>query len=397
MANNDSEERGTRLLAACWALAAASALLLFLRIYCKLWRGRGLWWDDHFLLVSWVSLSIAVSINTYLVSLGFGRHMWTISDENKKTINLFTILVAAFGIIATTTSKTSFAVTLYRIATNSWMKHFLIFVIVTINISMNLVWIFGLAKCTPLEKVWDASVPGTCWNKSKLLKYQLFASYYSAILDFVLAFLPWPILMGMSMRRRERLGVAVAMSLGAIAGITAIVKAVLVVNMTSTDITYDRVDLTIWTLTEPAASIMAVCIPVLRMLYRELKSSQKSYLRNRSHTNPLDATNATNVATTNTRSKRYGPHSKYGRNSVVIMSQAGWQESQEALQDPESAQTSRARTSPSSSGVMKTEEVRVHHERLSTFSDENSIELKSMGQMPPAHNGRGPNGNDPSF
>jgi hypothetical protein len=38
---------------------------------------------------------------------------------------------------------------------------------------------------------------------------------YSAILDFVLALLPWVILMRMTMRRRERLGVAVAMSLGA--------------------------------------------------------------------------------------------------------------------------------------------------------------------------------------
>lgn len=130
------------------------------------------------------------------------------------------------------------------------------------------------------------------------------------------------------------------------------------------------------------------------MLYRELKSSQKSYLRNRSHTNPLDGTNATNVASSNTKSKRYGPHSKYGRNSVVIMSAAGWQESQEALQDPTSTQTSRSRSSPSSGGVLKTEEVRVQHERLSTFSDENSIELKNMGHTA---SGTGPKGNAPSF
>lgn len=55
----------------------------------------------------------------------------------------------------------------------------------------------------------------------------------------------------------------IANAIGGSAGITAIVKAVLVVNMTSTDFTYDRVDLTIWTLVEPAASIMAVSIPVL--------------------------------------------------------------------------------------------------------------------------------------
>ena len=41
------------------------------------------------------------------------------------------------------------------------------------------------------------------------------AADYSAILDFVLALLPWQILMGKSMLRRERLGIAVAMSLGA--------------------------------------------------------------------------------------------------------------------------------------------------------------------------------------
>ncbi|VUC25086.1 unnamed protein product [Clonostachys rosea] len=370
-----TDERGTRLLASCWSLTIASAILLFLRVYCKLWRSRGLWWDDHLLIISWVSLAIAVSINSYIVTLGFGRHMATISDENLKTINLYTILVAAFGIIATTTSKTSFALTLYRIVTTDrWMKYFLIFVIVTINISMNLVWIFGFAKCTPTEKVWDSSVPGTCWNKQKLTKYQLFAAYYSAILDFVLAFLPWKILMGLTMRRREKLGVALAMSLGAIAGICAIVKAVLVVNMTSPDITYDRVDLTIWTLTEPAASIMAVSIPVLRMLYRELKSSQRSYFRNKSQTNPQEPGTTTEPGSKSKRPSRYGPPSKYGRNSVMIMSTAGWQESQEALQE-----ALRSKASSNMGGVLKTQEVRVVSERSS--SDENSIELKALSSV----------------
>lgn len=128
---------------------------------------------------------------------------------------------------------------------------------------MNLVWIFGLAKCTPFERVIDKSVPGTCWDLKKLRDFQLFAAYYSAILDFVLAFLPWQILMNLTMKRREKVGVAIAMSLGAVAGVTGIVKSVMVVHMTDPDITYSRVDLTIWTLAEPAVSIMAISIPVL--------------------------------------------------------------------------------------------------------------------------------------
>lgn len=38
----------------CWALTALAAAFMGLRIYCKKYRGRGLWWDDHVLILSWV-------------------------------------------------------------------------------------------------------------------------------------------------------------------------------------------------------------------------------------------------------------------------------------------------------------------------------------------------------
>ncbi|WDK19697.1 hypothetical protein CGRA01v4_10984 [Colletotrichum graminicola] len=358
MTDND---RVTRLLASTWTLLGTSALLLVLRIYCKIWRGRGLWWDDHLLMAAWTSLAISISINTYIISLGFGRHLSTIGDQDRRTINLFTILVATFGILATTLSKSSFALMLYRLVLKEWLKYFLIFIIVSINISLNLVWMFGFAKCTPLAKVWDPSVPGKCWDKTRLVKYQVFSSYYSAILDFVLAFLPWPILMGATMGRRERFGVAVAMSIGAIAGACGIVKAVLVVSMTSADITYDRVDLTIWTLTEPAASIMAISIPVLRMLYRELKSSQRSYPPNtsQSQSNRLEAR----------RSKRNyneGGNS-FGIDSVNVMPVARIQESQGGSQEQECKSNPRAE--------LETGCLRENHETLPCRSRRNSIEL----------------------
>ncbi|KAK9419907.1 hypothetical protein SUNI508_06913 [Seiridium unicorne] len=368
------DNRGPRLLASCWSLVGASAIFLSLRVYCKLWRGRGLWWDDHLMVVAWVALAIAVSINSYIVSLGFGRHLDTISTDNQKTINLCTILVATFGILSTTISKTSFALTLYRIVISQWVKYLLIFVIVTINLSMNLVWIFGFAKCTPLQRLWDSSVPGTCWSKTNLVRYQLFAAYYSALLDFVLAFIPWKILMGMVMLRREKFGVAVAMSLGSVAGICGIVKAVLVVSIISPDITYDRVDLTIWTLTEPAVTIMAACIPVLRMLYLELKSSQRSYFRSRPWMDPYSL-EQTHPDHKSRRETRYGHNQRYARTSVVIMSTSGWQDSQEALQDLGANQT--GVTLPVG-GIMKTEEVNVQHSRLSRISGDDSFELKSV-------------------
>ncbi|KAK8007245.1 WD40 repeat-containing protein [Apiospora arundinis] len=127
-----------------------------------------------------------------------------------------------------------------------WDDHFMLaawprqhFVVVTVNLFLNSVWITGFAKCQPIEKVWDGSVPGTCWDKKKLAKWQTFASCkgpvgsilsptsvdnfidnvvpdYSSIIDFVLAFLPWKTLLKMTMPLRERIGVTVAMSMGVI-------------------------------------------------------------------------------------------------------------------------------------------------------------------------------------
>lgn len=48
---------GPRLSTATWLLTVFSAIFLALRVYCKLSRGRRLWWDDHFLIASWVGAS----------------------------------------------------------------------------------------------------------------------------------------------------------------------------------------------------------------------------------------------------------------------------------------------------------------------------------------------------
>ncbi len=42
------------LLWSIWVLTVVSAIFLALRVYAKLMRRRSLWWDDHFLILSWV-------------------------------------------------------------------------------------------------------------------------------------------------------------------------------------------------------------------------------------------------------------------------------------------------------------------------------------------------------
>ncbi|KAK8024520.1 hypothetical protein PG993_012586 [Apiospora rasikravindrae] len=330
------------------------------------------------------ALIVCVAINTYITSLGMGRHYSTISHDNKVAIGRDTIIVAAFAILSSCLSKTSFAVTLYRLFSNKWMRFFLLFVVITVNLFLHSVWITGFLKCRPIEKVWDPSVEGVCWDKQKLAKWQSFASYYSSIIDFVLAFLPWKTLLKMTMPLREKIGVTVAMSMGAIAGITGIVKSVLVTTITDPDITYSRIDLTIWTITEPAVTIMAASLPVLRMLYRELRSSQRSYYKN----NP-SGYGRTDNRTGNHRTTVTGgtqkPHRK--GNSVMVMSATGWDESQEALQRDLEVGTGTSRSgsgvhSPEQ-GIMKTSQVVVKSSPHSPSSTADSFEMVSFEEKRP--------------
>jgi hypothetical protein len=51
-----STDFGPQINFTIWLLTALSSAFLALRLYCKFLRHRGLWWDDHLLILSWVSL-----------------------------------------------------------------------------------------------------------------------------------------------------------------------------------------------------------------------------------------------------------------------------------------------------------------------------------------------------
>jgi hypothetical protein len=47
---------GPKLNAVIWTLTGVSAAFVALRLYCKITRSKGLWWDDHVLVAAWVRL-----------------------------------------------------------------------------------------------------------------------------------------------------------------------------------------------------------------------------------------------------------------------------------------------------------------------------------------------------
>ncbi|KAL2196798.1 hypothetical protein P885DRAFT_69282 [Corynascus similis CBS 632.67] len=260
-----------KLLASIWALDLVATLFLSLRISCRLIKMRRLWWDDAILIASWVCIMVESSVLTYTTTLGYGKHIWDFEIDKLPALLLPTSIAGTLTVTATAWSKTSFGITLLHI-TSGWYNKMTWFCIISMNFIMAVAAVMFWISCKPVEKTWNSSIEGTCWEPHVTVIYHLFAGGYSALVDFTFAALPWKFLWSLQMRRKEKLGVMLAMSMGIFAGATAVVKTTKVPRMLSADIA-DGIPLWIWGNAEVCASIIAASIPMLRVLVRDVRMS----------------------------------------------------------------------------------------------------------------------------
>ncbi|KAK5654592.1 hypothetical protein OQA88_7221 [Cercophora sp. LCS_1] len=311
------DDAGPHLVRTIWVLIGFSLLFLVLRIYAKVFRHRGLWWDDYVLIGAWLCITTESGLLTYATTLGFGKHVWDI-PFNIQTIEktVLTINIAGtLSLTAATWSKTSFAFTLLRL-TEGWTRGFVWFIIITTNVAMGLSALFVWIQCMPVQKSWSPFMNGTCWPPTVIVNYNIFSAAYSAAMDLTLALLPWKLIWGLQMKTKEKIGVAVAMSCGIFAGITAIIKTTHIPKMLSTD-SADGVVLFIWGNAESCVTIIAASIPILRVFAREVKT--KYYTTNRVDTRAYATKNGTRNNTVVGREKQ----DDWSSNKSIIVEERG--------------------------------------------------------------------------
>jgi hypothetical protein len=167
---------------------------------------------------------------------GLGSHIETVSQRNL-VISLKLLYIGNWFVIwAIAVSKTSFAMTLLALVVKRWHVWLLWFSIISLNVIMGVDALMQFTQCTPVDRTWDLSVPGSCWDTRIVINYTIFAggnsdpivfltamddsadkfttAAWSAFLDFLLAMVPWLLFRDMKMMAAEKAGLIVAMSLG---------------------------------------------------------------------------------------------------------------------------------------------------------------------------------------
>ncbi len=120
---------------------------------------------------------------------------------------------ATITLLAIMWSKTSFAVTLLRI-TEGKTKMFVWAIIVMINVGMGIQCFLVWGRCKPMSFGWDKTAGGKCWDGYVFNTIAMSMGSFSGVCDIVLALLPWRILWHLRMKKKEKVGVSLAMSMG---------------------------------------------------------------------------------------------------------------------------------------------------------------------------------------
>ncbi|KAK4241732.1 hypothetical protein C8A03DRAFT_40827 [Achaetomium macrosporum] len=270
MASTDSN--ASRIVSCMSAMVAMSLGFMTLRLFCKKYYGKIFGWDDYILTCSWLFLASYVALTIASTHYGVGRHLATLSPDEIRVSGELLYVGEFFAILAVAVSKTSFAVTLFRFANERWHSILLWTVMVTVNLFMWSCATLLLAQCQPPEKLWNFVVEGRCWPPRFYVFYSVCAGgAWSAGMDIVLAIFPWFLLVPMrNIKWADKIGVGIAMSLGVFAGITGIVKTIILYQVPPhSDFTYISADLLIWAAAESAAVISAASIPFYRPFFTD--------------------------------------------------------------------------------------------------------------------------------
>uniref|UniRef100_A0A1Y1M768 Rhodopsin domain-containing protein n=2 Tax=Photinus pyralis TaxID=7054 RepID=A0A1Y1M768_PHOPY len=272
-ADYSAQSKSGSLKVIIWVAAGLPTLFVLMRCYTRICLRRVFGVDDSFMVAAVILLIAYAAVLTVAADKGLGRHLEYVAQnpEDAMDVALLSFVSQPLVIMSCAFGKTSFALTLIRVAAQHWVMVLLWFIIISMNILHMLISIFVFARCEDPRHLWNPSIPSNCWSAKAFDDLSLFIGSYSAATDFILALLPWVILWKLQMKRREKFGVAVAMSLGIFAGSIAIIKIqYLVANTDGKDITYSLASLLGWAGVENGVILLGACVPTLRPLLKKI-------------------------------------------------------------------------------------------------------------------------------
>ncbi|KAL4922764.1 hypothetical protein BDW62DRAFT_2743 [Aspergillus aurantiobrunneus] len=262
-------DKSVMILAVSWAETAVGLVFFALRFVSNWKIVARFRWDFVVASMTVITQVIAQIFLQLSVDAGMGQRIRTLSHTNEvralKTSWVFQLLAIAASMLG----KLAILAFLIQIRGRHERKPWFLIVVGVLVAAVNIT-VLGtiLGQCSPMEKLWDDSLPGTC-DPGRVVNqnYSFFQGSFNSFLDALLASYPAHLFWKLQMKRRIKIALSVLMGLGWIAAVCSAIKTYELKALTETsDITWAQPSLLIWASTEAWIVIVVGCVPPIRPL-----------------------------------------------------------------------------------------------------------------------------------
>ncbi|KAI1398484.1 integral membrane protein [Hypoxylon fuscum] len=245
----------------CIVFFILTPLFLAIRFSSRLKTGSGFGWDDWTILLSWAFAQVVSSLLIAACHHGFGQHIYNISPlEQKLTLKLYYVAQAFYKLTLNLT-KASILLLYLRIFLQRWFR-ISCYVLLSIILSYMLATTAAsIWQCTPIDRAWDRSIPGTCISVTG----NWYANAgFSIATDIAILVLPMQPIFRSNLPTKQKWALVIVFALGIFVTITSILRMqTLNFSSTSSDPTYD-VASSAWTVIEENVAIICACLPMCK-------------------------------------------------------------------------------------------------------------------------------------
>ncbi|KAH6856277.1 hypothetical protein B0I37DRAFT_351358 [Chaetomium sp. MPI-CAGE-AT-0009] len=268
---------GPWAISVMWIVTIVTFVFVILRAYTRIRVVQSYGLDDHVYNFAFLLLVCYTTATTVSAHYGFGQHVADITDiDDLVNTILFEAIGQTFAVVGMAVAKWSLGLFLLRLVAQAWHK---IAIWVTMGslmaASISVCFVFWL-QCTPPAYLYDRRIPGGyCHINTTPVSFTL--CILCVVADFFFALFPWLFLWQLQMNQREKMVIAMSMSLGLFAGACGIKRTVEVPNLSSADYPYDTVGLIVWSAAEIAVTMVCIGIPICRPLYKQWLDRMLSY------------------------------------------------------------------------------------------------------------------------
>ncbi|KAL3419259.1 integral membrane protein [Phlyctema vagabunda] len=298
-----TENLSVGLYASAAVLLVLAIFTTALRVYARTIVVRAFGTDDWLMLVTLFLFSIYCFWVFWGTSFNQGRHTKDLPPDKYTPALLAFYFGEVFYVLTAWFLKLSlgaFLLRLHKSPAQRWTVYITLAIISVYSVAFLIMAIF---QCKPVDHYWHPLSEGTCFKPSIVVGSTYAYAGIISFSDFLFAVMPIFLVWHLQMNTFMKVTVAGLMSLGAIAGVTTIVRVVYIKDIgENKDFFYNTAKLTIWSTIEPGVGIIIGSLAALRPLFKSLlgkhtmfSSSNNKYgsTRGRKNTGPWQSTHDT--------------------------------------------------------------------------------------------------------